>query len=92
MEFNSHLSLGVASLDKMLHDNYLCLVESNKQQIREDRNIAQPENSETKTTPKRVWIQPMYIASVSFSRQEGKNEEINQSKTKRYAWFQLYGS
>ena len=30
-------SLVVASLDKMLHDDYLCLVESGKQQIKEVR-------------------------------------------------------
>ena len=30
---NSNPSLIVASLDKILPDNYLCLVESNKQQI-----------------------------------------------------------
>ena len=29
--FNSHASLVVASLDKMLHDNYLCVMESNEQ-------------------------------------------------------------
>ena len=33
--FNSQPSLVVASLDKMLHDDYLCLVESGKQQIKE---------------------------------------------------------
>ena len=32
---NSHPNLVVASLHTMLHDNYLCLVESNKQQIKE---------------------------------------------------------
>ena len=37
------------------------------------------ENSETKTTRKRVWIRPMLSASVTFSSQEDKNEEINQS-------------
>ena len=40
-EFNSHPSLVVASLDKMLHDNYLRLVESNKQQIEEVRSKIQ---------------------------------------------------
>ena len=42
----------------MLHDNYLCLVEFNKQQIKEVRSETQPENSETKTTRERVWIRP----------------------------------
>ena len=37
-------SLVVASLDKMLHDNYLCLVESHKQQIEEVRSKIQAEN------------------------------------------------
>ena len=31
----AQVSLIVASLDKMLYGNYLCLVESNKQQIKE---------------------------------------------------------
>ena len=35
LRFNSQPSLVVASLDKMLHDDYLCLVESGKQQIKE---------------------------------------------------------
>ena len=35
----------VASLDKMLHFDYLCLVESNKQQIKEVRSKIQTENS-----------------------------------------------
>ena len=34
---NSQPGLVVASLDKMLHDDYLCLVESGKQQIKEIR-------------------------------------------------------
>ena len=38
----------------MLHDEYLCLVESGKQQIKEVRSKIQPENLETKATPKRV--------------------------------------
>ena len=35
LTFNSQPSLVVASLDKMLHDDYLCLVESGKQRIEE---------------------------------------------------------
>ena len=42
---NSNISLIVASLDKILPDNYLCLVESNKQQIKEIRNRSQLENN-----------------------------------------------
>ena len=57
----------VASLDKMLHDDYLCLVESGKQQIKEVRSIIQPENLETKATPKRVWIRPTHSAYAAFS-------------------------
>ena len=59
--------LVVASLDKMLHEIYLCLVESNKQQIEEVRCKIQAENSETGATPKRIWIRLMHSASVAFS-------------------------
>ena len=41
---NSDPSLIAASLDKILPDNYLCLVESNKQQIKEIRSNGQLEN------------------------------------------------
>ena len=51
----------------MLHDDYLCLVESGKQQIKEVRSKIQPENLETKATPKRVRIRPTHSASVAFS-------------------------
>ena len=47
----SHPALVIESLDKMLRDNYLSLVESNKQQIKEVRSKTQPENLETKTAP-----------------------------------------
>ena len=60
-------SLVVASLDKMLRNDYLCLVESGKQQIKEVRSKIQPENSEIKVTPKRVWIRPTHSASSAFS-------------------------
>ena len=43
-----------ASLNKMLHDNYLCLVESNKQQIEKVRSKIQVENSETRATSELV--------------------------------------
>ena len=42
----------------MLHNNHPCLVESNKQQIKEVKSKTQPEN--LKTTPKRVWIRCTY--------------------------------
>ena len=51
----------------VLHENYLCLVESNKQQIEVVRSKIPAENSETGNTPKRVWIRPMHRASVAFS-------------------------
>ena len=47
----------------MLHNNYLCLVESNKQQIEEVRSKIQAEYSETRATPKRFWIRPIRKAS-----------------------------
>ena len=71
----SHPSLVAASLDKMLHDNYLCLVESNKQQIEDVGSKIHAENSETRATPKRVWIRPMRSNYVAFSWQEDKNEK-----------------
>ena len=46
---------------------YLCLVESNKQQIEEVRSKIQAENSETQATPKRVRDRPTHSASVAFS-------------------------
>ena len=73
--FNSNPSLVVASLNKTLHDHYLCLVESNKQQIEKVRSKILAENLETRATPKRVWIRPLHSASVAFSWQEDKNEE-----------------
>ena len=43
----------------MLHDNYLRLVESNKQRIEKVRSKTLAENSETTwATPKRVWTRP----------------------------------
>ena len=55
------------SLDKTLHDNYLGLVESNKQQIEKVRSKIQAKNLETRATPKQVWIRPMHSALVAFS-------------------------
>ena len=42
---NSNPSLIVASLDNILPDDYLCLVESNKQQIKKIRSRSQLENN-----------------------------------------------
>ena len=64
-------------MDKTLHDNYICLVESNMQLVKEARSKTQPQNLAAKTTRKRVWICPMHSASVAFSWLEDKNEEIN---------------
>ena len=50
-------------------DNYLCLVESNKQRIEEARCKIKAENSETRATPKRVWSGfVLCIAPPSLSR------------------------
>ena len=56
------------SLDKMLHDNYLCPVESNQQQTEEVRSKIQAENLETKATPKRVCIRLKHMAPTPLSR------------------------
>ena len=74
--FNSHSSVATVSLDELLYDDFLCLVESNEQQIEEVRSKTQPENSETKKTAKWVWICPTYSPSVFCSHQEDANEEI----------------
>ena len=51
----------------MLYDDYLCLVESGKQQIKEVRSKVQAENLETKGNPERVWIRPTHSASAALS-------------------------
>ena len=61
----SHPSLAVASLDKMLHDNYLCWVESNKQQF-EVRSKIQAKNSKTRATRKPGFFL-CYSVSIAFS-------------------------
>ena len=61
----------------MLHDNYyLCLLESNKQQNKKVKSKTKVENSQTKATPRQIWIRLMYGAAVAFSKQKDKNEEI----------------
>ena len=40
-------------------------MESGKQQIKEVRSKIQPENSETKAIPKRVWIRPEHSSGVA---------------------------
>ena len=82
--FNSQPSFVVASLDKMPHNTYVCLVESNKQQIVKVRNKIQAETLETRSTPKQVWIRPMHSA---FSRQDDEKEEIkNNALTVLVCW------
>ena len=74
--FNSHLTLVVASLDKMLHNNYLCLVESNKQQIEEVTS-----KFKRKTRKQRQLLNEsgfvLCIAPLSLSRDRRINSEIN---------------
>ena len=54
---------GLTSSIPRCDDNYVCLVESNKLQIK-SLNNARTKNSETKVTRKRVWIRPMHSAAV----------------------------
>ena len=70
-------------------------MESSKQQIEEVRSKTQPEHSETKTTPMRVWIRPTHSTSVAFSWEEDTNEEEITSKKikcseKAYNYLQNY--
>ena len=60
----------------MLHDNYLCLVESNKQQIEEVRSKMEAVNSETRTTPKRVWIR---LCAAHSSRSRDRRIKMKKS-------------
>jgi len=55
----------VASLDKVLYDNYLCLVASNKQLI--NWELINCEKLGKSATPKQVRIRPKYSATVAFS-------------------------
>ena len=74
----------------MLHDNYLCLVESNKQQIEEVTSKIQTENSETRATLKRVWIRPMHSASVAFSLLDIKSKKKIQIMRSHHFLFLNY--
>ena len=51
----------------MLQDNYLCLVESNKQQIEEVKSKTQAENSDTRRLLSESGF-VLFIAPLSFSR------------------------
>ena len=66
---NSNPSLIHASMDKILSDNYFCLVKANKQQIKEIRSKSQLEN---KPTPNQVWIRLTFSVPIAFNRQEDK--------------------
>ena len=79
-----HSSRVVASLDKMLHDNYLCLVESNKQQIEEVRKAK---------FKRKTWKQGqllsesefvLCLAPPSLSREKIKMKKLNQLKSQHW--------
>ena len=92
--FTSQPSLVVASLDKMLHDDYLCLVESGKQQMKEV----------TRKFKRKTWKQRQLLSEPGFvlrtappslSRDRRiKNEEINQSikKTHRPSAYRRFAN
>ena len=70
----------------MLHDNYLCLVESNKQQIEEVGSKIQAENLETRATPISESGFVLCIAPSSLSRDrrikmKKSNESFQISRT-----------
>jgi len=71
----------VASLDKALYDDYLCLVASIKQQIQwQEVKETTGKLGNEQLIPKWVRIRPNYSATVAFSSQEdkdGTNEQIN---------------
>ena len=75
MWFDSQPSLVVAYLDKMLHGDYLCLVESGKRQMKEVKSKIQTENLERWANTKRVKTLPYIPTAVGlcyvpvFSRQ-----------------------
>ena len=52
----------------MLHDNYSCWVESNKQQIEEvEATLKQKTRKRFQATSERVWNRPVYSASAAFA-------------------------
>ena len=66
----------------MLHDDYLCLVESGEQQIIEVRRKFNRKNLETKATPKRVWIRPTPPPLSRDERIKMKKSEIKSALSK----------
>ena len=80
--FNSHPSLVVTSLNKMLHDNYLCLVESNEQQIEKIKSKIQAENSETRQLlSESGFVLCIALPSLSRDRRIKTKKSINSSIT-----------
>ena len=75
----------------MLHDNYFCSVESNKQQSKEIGSKTQAETPETKTSSMRVRIRLMYSAYGASRRlrQKDRNEEIKKSFHARRASIEV---
>ena len=53
--FNPHPDHKVASLNKTLYDDYICLMASNKHEIYAGRSQT---STGIRSTPKRVWICP----------------------------------
>ena len=56
----------VAYLDKMLYDNYFCVVKSSQHQVKEVRSKTELENLEAKATHDGDWIPPVLCTSVTF--------------------------
>ena len=64
---NPHPDDVVASLDKTLYDDYLCLVASNKQQIYLGRSHKLTKKLGKLITPKRSRAHPKDSATIAFS-------------------------
>ena len=75
--FNLHPGHVVASLDKTLYDDYLCLVALNKQQIYMGRSPRPTGKLGKWSTPKQVRIRPKDSATVAFSWKEDEDASIN---------------
>ena len=79
------------SLDKKLDDDYLCWLESGKQQIKRSHKKIQPENLETNATPKRVWIR-IAPPPLSRDRRIKMQKSINQSKNLQNILIMIFKS
>ena len=71
--------LFVVSMDKMLHDNYSCLVKSNKQQIKGTRSKTQLGNLEAKATPTQAWIHLFILCIVTTSLLHDRRIKMKES-------------